>query len=65
MDGKYIDNPYYQSFTYYSDTILLSNYLPETYNIYFYFDWDTNPITPLINTGLGLWHLSESEFKML
>ena len=67
MDGKYIDNLYYQSFTYYSDTILLSNYLSETYNNYFWFNWhwDTSPNTPLINTGLGYWHLSETDFKML
>ena len=66
MDGKYIDNPYYQSFTYYSDTILLSNYLPETtYNNWFVFSWDSSPTTPLINTGLGYWNLSETDFKML
>ena len=64
MDGKYIDNSYYQGFTYYSDTILLSNYLPEVYG-YFRFKWDDSPTTPLINTGLGDWSLSETDFKML
>lgn len=67
MDGKYIDNSYYQNCTYYSDTILLSDYLTEIYdgNNYFRFNWDDSPNTPLIYTGLGSWTLSETDFKML
>ena len=65
MDDKYIDNPYYQNFTYYSDTILLSDYLSKVYKDYSCFYWDSSPSPPLVGTGLGDWSLSETDFKML